>query len=164
MQPAREVSRAGLRTPRRMLDATWQQRVDALGRGGYRRYDERTATELGDGAQLVLDRWHGDLRRLLGEAREAGDVLTAVRAGVQELPGIGPTGADIFCREVQGVWPELAPFVDERVAAGARALGLPAGAPALAELVADDDLVALVSGCVRASLDDAVVADVRGDT
>ncbi|MEU1157994.1 endonuclease, partial [Streptomyces sp. NPDC005918] len=33
---------AGMRGPRQMADATWQQRVDALGRGGYRRYDERT--------------------------------------------------------------------------------------------------------------------------
>ena len=33
---------------------------------GHRRYDERTATMLGDGAQLCLDRWRGDLRRLLG--------------------------------------------------------------------------------------------------
>lgn len=41
---ARELYRAGLRDPRRMAGADWQQRVDALGRGGYRRYDERTAT------------------------------------------------------------------------------------------------------------------------
>src|SRR5699024_7260765 len=44
----RELSRAGLRTPEHMRDATWQERVDALGRGHYRRYDERTATMLGD--------------------------------------------------------------------------------------------------------------------
>lgn len=41
---ARELHEAGLRDPRRMAEADWQQRVDALGRGGYRRYDERTAT------------------------------------------------------------------------------------------------------------------------
>ncbi len=27
-----------------MSEASWQDRVDALGRGHYRRYDERTAT------------------------------------------------------------------------------------------------------------------------
>jgi hypothetical protein len=47
---ARELFRAGWRTPERMRTATWQQRVDALGRGGYRRYDESTATKLADGA------------------------------------------------------------------------------------------------------------------
>ena len=59
---ARELFAAGHRSPRAMLEASWQDRVDALGRGHYRRYDERTATMLGDGAQLCLDRWRGDLR------------------------------------------------------------------------------------------------------
>ncbi|MCZ9338044.1 endonuclease, partial [Streptomyces sp. TRM76130] len=36
---ARALREAGLRDPRRMAGATWQERVDALGRGGYRRYD-----------------------------------------------------------------------------------------------------------------------------
>ncbi|NEC19049.1 endonuclease, partial [Streptomyces parvus] len=35
---ARALFAHGMRTPRRMADATWQQRVDALGEGGYRRY------------------------------------------------------------------------------------------------------------------------------
>ncbi|MGQ4445900.1 endonuclease, partial [Streptomyces violaceoruber] len=65
---ARALSEAGLRDPRRMAGATWQQRVDALGRGGYRRYDERTATQLGEAAELLTERWGGDLRRLRDEA------------------------------------------------------------------------------------------------
>jgi len=51
-----------------MRQASWQDRGDALGRGHYRRYDERTATMLGDAADLCLERWHGDLRRLHAEA------------------------------------------------------------------------------------------------
>jgi hypothetical protein len=54
---ARALYDAGMRDPRRMAEATWQQRVDALGRGGYRRYGERTATQLGDGAELLTERW-----------------------------------------------------------------------------------------------------------
>lgn len=65
---AREQFRAGYRTPAAMAHASWQDRVDALGRGHYRRYDERAATVLGDAAQLCLDRWHGDLRRLHRDA------------------------------------------------------------------------------------------------
>src|SRR5204863_2513230 len=61
---ARELFRAGYRTPPAMSQASWQDRVDALGRGHYRRYDERTATMLGDGAELCRKRWRGDLRRL----------------------------------------------------------------------------------------------------
>src|ERR687888_1966629 len=65
---ARELFDAGYRTPAAMCQASWQDRVDALGRGHYRRYDERTATMLGDAAALLLDRWRGDLRRLRDEA------------------------------------------------------------------------------------------------
>lgn len=64
VRSAREISRAGWRTPQRLLESTWQQRVDALGRGGYRRFDEKTATQLEQLAQDVIDRWNGDLRRL----------------------------------------------------------------------------------------------------
>src|SRR5919109_395240 len=41
---SRALSDAGMKDARRMAEATWQQRVEALGVGGYRRYDERTAT------------------------------------------------------------------------------------------------------------------------
>lgn len=87
---ARELYRAGLRDPRRMAEAGRQRRVDALGRGGYRRYDERTASQLGDGAQLLTDRWGGDLRRMRKEAD--GDV-GELRRLLQEVPGLGPSGA-----------------------------------------------------------------------
>src|SRR6201994_5044418 len=97
---ARELFAAGYRSPKAMSEASWQDRVDALGRGHYRRYDERTATMLGDGAELIAERWHGDLRRLRDEAGgEAGRIGSLV----QEFPGIGPAGAAIFLREVQAV-------------------------------------------------------------
>src|ERR1700721_2813525 len=40
---ARELFAAGYRNPKAMSEASWQARVDALGRGPDRRYDERTA-------------------------------------------------------------------------------------------------------------------------
>lgn len=155
---ARELSDAGYRTPRAMLDATWQDRVDALGRGHYRRYDERTATQLGDGAQLCLDRWKGDLRNLHAEG--AGDAKATAEL-LQELPGIGPAGADIFLREVQGVWTNLRPHLDAKVLDGARAVGLPADAATLADLVPPQDLPRLAAALVRVSLDDDAAREVR---
>lgn len=145
---ARELSAAGYRTPRAMLEASWQDRVDALGRGHYRRYDERTATMLAEGAQLLQDRWNGDLRRL---HEEAGGDQRKLRELLGEFKGIGPTGVDIFLREVQGVWPDVAPFADRRAADGARALQLPVSADSLAELVDHDDLPRLASALVRVS-------------
>ncbi|MFF4604722.1 endonuclease [Streptomyces sp. NPDC001339] len=148
---------AGMRTPQRMAEASWQQRVHALGEGGYRRYDERTATQLGDGARLLLDRYGGDLRRMRDAA--GGDVA-ALRAALREVPGIGPTGAHIFLREVQGVWTELAPYLDAKAVQGAERLGLPTEAGRLARLVGEDDLAAFASGLVRAALERSVVDDV----
>lgn len=151
---ARELNRAGYRTPAKMADASWQQRVDALGRGHYRRYDERTATQLGELADLVTDRYGGDLRRL---HEQTGDL----EKDLQQFKGIGPAGAAIFCREVQGVWLDVAPYVDDIAKDGAKALGLPRRADRLADLVSGPDLTRLVAGCVKASRDDDVAADVR---
>ncbi|MEU1335245.1 endonuclease [Streptomyces sp. NPDC005865] len=146
---------AGMRGPRQMADATWQQRVDALGRGGYRRYDERTATQLGDGARLVIDAWHGDLRRVRDEAD--GDVA-AVKRLLRQVPGLGPTGVDIFLREVQDVWPEYRPHLDAKVLQGAERLGLPRDASALLRLT-DERPSVVAAALVRAALDEKIAEE-----
>ncbi|HLS26251.1 MAG TPA: endonuclease [Beutenbergiaceae bacterium] len=157
VRAARALFDAGFTTAEKMSDATWQQRVDALGEGGYRRYDERTSTMLGEGAALLQEHWRGDLRRMRDDAESTQDI----RAGLQQFPGIGPTGADIFCREVQGIWPELAPYLDTKTLDGAERLGLPTTPGRLARLVSDDDLPALAAACVRAALSREVVDDVH---
>ncbi|MFF1924242.1 endonuclease [Streptomyces sp. NPDC058221] len=146
---ARELFGAGKRTPRAMVAASWQDRVDALGRAHYRRYDESTATALGDGAQLALDRYRGDLRRLRDES---GGDPERIRALLQEFPRIGPVGADIFSREAQAVWPELSPAFDTLARGAAAGLGLPGTAEGLARLVSEDDLPRLAAALVRAQL------------
>ncbi|MVO88689.1 endonuclease [Streptomyces sp. p1417] len=151
---SRALYAAGLRGPRDMADATWQQRVDALGDGGYRRYDEQTATRLGDAAALVLDTWRGDLRRVRAEAD--GDVAAARRL-LQRVPGLGPTGADIFLREVQDVWPEYAPYVDGKALHGAERLGLPQDAAGLMRLRGGARPGVVAAALVRAALDRKLV-------
>lgn len=153
---ARALHEAGLRDPRRMADADWQERVDALGRGGYRRYDERTATQLGEAAQLVTERWNGDLRGLRAQAD--GDVRE-LRRLFQEFPGVGPTGADIFLREVQRVWPEVTPYLDDKALRGAERLKLPRDPEHLLALAGDTEPAVLASALVRAALDKEVVED-----
>ncbi|WP_274555384.1 endonuclease [Streptomyces spiramyceticus] len=155
---ARALFEHGMRTPRKMADATWQQRVDALGEGGYRRYDERTATQLGDAAQLLLDEYGGDLRRLREEAD--GD-LDELRTRLRRAPGMGPAGADIFLREAQAVWPEAAPYIDGKALQGAERLGLPKSPDKLAALADDRGPAVLAAALVRAALDKEVVAEVR---
>ncbi|MCX2182118.1 endonuclease [Streptomyces sp. SKN60] len=155
---AHELFKAGMRTPRAMAEAPWQDRVDALGRAHYRRYDESTANALGAGAELVLDRYRGDLRRLREEADgDPGQVRTLLR----EVPRIGPVGADIFCREAQGLWPELRPAFDERARHAAARLGLPKTPERLARLVDPEDLPRLAAALVRVELDKGAAADLR---
>ncbi|WP_328877868.1 endonuclease [Streptomyces sp. NBC_00299] len=153
---ARALYDAGLRDPRRMAGADWQERVDALGRGGYRRYDERTATQLGEGAELLNDRWGGDLRRLRKEAD--GDVAE-LRSLLREFPGMGPAGADIFLREAQRVWPEVAPYLDAKALSGAERLGLPKDPERVAGLAGNTEPAVLAAALVRASLDKEVAED-----
>lgn len=159
---ARELAKAGYRTPRAMLDASWQDRVDALGRGHYVRYDESTATALGEGAELLLDKYSGDVRKMRGGAG-VGDLAERLR----EVPRLGPVGVDIFCREAQEVWPELRPHLDRKTLDGAKRVGLPEDQEQLAGLVADNDLARFSAALVRVSLDkklaDSVVRAARAD-
>ena len=146
---AREIYAAGWRTPAAVAAASWQSVVDALGRAHYRRYDESTATALGDGANLLMERWHGDLRRL---REEAGGDPGRVRELLREFRRIGPVGAEIFCREAQGVWPLLRPSFDRRALDGAARLRLPRDPARLAALVEPRDLPRLAAALVRATL------------
>jgi hypothetical protein len=155
---ARELFAAGYRSPKAMSEASWQDRVDALGRGHYRRYDERTATMLGDGADVLTSRWHGDLRRLRDEA--GGDVR-GIAALLTEFPGVGSAGASIFLREIQDVWAAVTPYLDGKVTSGARRVGLPYDRASLARLLADSGQPArLAAALVRVSLSQRAASEV----
>jgi hypothetical protein len=91
----------------------------------------------------------GDLSRL---RKEADGDPARVRRLLREFRGIGPVGAEIFCREAQGVWPQLRPSFDQRALQGAAKLRLPRTAARLATLVDGDDLPSLAAALVRATL------------
>ena len=149
---ARELFLAGWRTPERMRAATWRERVDALGRGGYRRYDESTSTKLEENAAWLIDEHHGDLREL----RPPDGDNEALRAALVQAPRIGAVGAGIFVREVQQVWPELEPFFDDRALDEARRLGLPAEPEELAELTPAGQVPRLACALVRSGASRAI--------
>ncbi|MBX6767936.1 MAG: endonuclease [Actinomadura rubrobrunea] len=150
MAAARELFQAGGGTARGMARLTWQQRVDALGRGHYVRYDESTASNLGDMAEMVQEKYNGDLRRLAIESERDRE-----RAGqlLREFPGIGPAGVDIFCREAQAIWPWLRPYFDEQALKGAERLGLPQDPKRLADEVPEKDLARFAAALVRVARD-----------
>lgn len=70
---------------------------------------------------------------------------------ITEFPRIGPTGAQIFCREAQAVWPWLRPYFDRKALDGAKKAGLPTDPGRLAKLVPGDDSARLAAALVRRS-------------
>jgi len=107
---ARALFRQRWTTARALAATSWDERARVLDQAGYARYDERTWTILGEDAELLLDRYRGDLRRL----RDAADRdPRAERHLLKELKGIGDVGVDIFFREAQRSWGELRVDLDD---------------------------------------------------
>jgi endonuclease III len=150
MQAARELFRAGLRTPQAVLDAERDTMIKAFGRAHYVRYDESSATRLANIAAMVRDDYRGDLRQLADRCDR--DVKDAARL-LQRFKGIGATGADIYLREIQDVWTWARPYFDERALKAARDLGLPGDPGKLSELAPRSN-AKLAAALVRVSLDD----------
>jgi hypothetical protein len=156
---AKELAKAKLTTPRAMADSRWQDRVDALGRAHYKRYDEQTATALGESAETLLERYSGDLRKLRDHAgRDRAEITKRLR----KFSRVGPVGADIFCREAQAVWPELRPYLDKKALDGAKRVGLPQDAGELSRLADSEDLALLAASLVRVALDRELADEVAG--
>lgn len=149
VEAARALIKAGLTTPKKMAEATWQERVDVITWHGYKRYDERTSAQLGDAAALLLDHYGGDLRRLREAAKQD---VGREKELLQEFNGIGPVGADIFLREVQLIWDEAYPYADGKVLDAAAELGLPRDVRRLSELVERQDFTRFAAGLIRTAL------------
>jgi endonuclease III len=152
MKAAHELFHSRIRTPENVLAAKRSTMIHAFGRAGYARYDESSATRLTEIAKAVQQDYHGDLRRLAEQSKR--DPAAAKRL-LKQFKGIGDTGADIFLREVQDVWPWVRPYFDRRATDAARSLGLPADANELASL-APHSVSQLAAALVRASLDNGL--------
>src|SRR5699024_3706922 len=142
---AKVLSVAGFRTRQHMVDVSCKHRVEALVRSHYLRFYESTTMMRGDFAQLLLV----DYCVVLLQFRDAAETTRQVSNRLQQFPGIGPTGAAIFLREVQGIWPDIGPYFDKKAMQGAQKVDLPTDAGELAELVDVQDLPRLAAGLVR---------------
>jgi hypothetical protein len=149
-EAAKNLKRRGWTTAEKLHGSTWEQRVKALNDAGYTRYQERTATMLGDMTQTLLERWDGDLRKLREEAERD---PKRERTLLKKLKGLGDVGVDIFFREAQVAWDELDPFADRRARDAAKRLGLGSDPEQLRKL-ADGKFPQLVAALVRTELSD----------
>lgn len=149
IKAARGLAQQGWTSAKALAASSWEDRVEVLHRAGYVRYQERTATMLGNMAQRLLDKYQGDLRNLRDAADHRPD---EERRLLKQFRGLGDVGADIFFREVQGAWDELRPFVDQRALRGARKLGLQDDPASLERLAGEKDFSRLVAGLVWTQL------------
>src|SRR5919198_6583940 len=95
VKAAHALTDEGWTTAEKLAATSWRERVRVLNQHGYARYDERTASMLGDACELLLDRYGGDLRRLRAAAERDPD---HERRLLTEVKGMGEVGVDIFFR------------------------------------------------------------------
>ncbi|MGE5327811.1 MAG: hypothetical protein ACM3KH_00585 [Thiobacillus sp.] len=86
-------------TPKKISNQSWQQLVDLLGEGHYRRYDESTARNL----LLASDKLIKDYGGKICNMYEASSDEEDFKRKLNELKGVGPKTVEIFLREVEPV-------------------------------------------------------------
>lgn len=144
------LERAGVRTIADAGERRREELVALLDRGGYVRYDERTARRLLALAEALAARYGGRLAALGEQVTDSGELERALRA----LPGWGPVTIRAFLRELRGVWPGANPSLDERTIAAARHLELTASIDSLRSVAAAAglDVRDFEAGLVRLAL------------
>jgi len=112
--------RAGLTTPWRIAQASWQDLVRVHGEGGYVRYDGITATYMKETAAKVIREYGGDLSQLDRVSRDPRDL----ERRLMEFKGVGLVTARIFLRDLRGRWKNADPEPTDVELIAARALGI----------------------------------------
>lgn len=134
----REFEQAAILSPHRVLDAGWDKLVEILDRGGYARYDFKTATKLLDVNRALLQQYNGDLNLLHAAATDCLDLQQRLK---NLGKGIGDITVNIFLRELRGIWSKADPPPSERAITAAKDLGfVPSDmhdAPRILELLQD---------------------------
>ena len=113
-----EFERAGVDAPEKILSAGWDELVRILDEGGYVRYDESTATNLLNIMADLKERY-GSLEDLYKQSSGTEDL----EKRLQDFKGVGPVTAQIFLRELRGVW-DVDPETSKRAEEAARCLGI----------------------------------------
>ncbi|MDO3704898.1 hypothetical protein Q3W71_24840 [Micromonospora sp. C28SCA-DRY-2] len=150
---ARALPANGWDSAARLARSLHADRLRVLREAGQRGDVDALATVLGDLAQTVVDRYRGDLRRLRAVAHHD---PARERKLLTDLPGVDDQVVDLFLREAQALWREVAPVADRRALVAARKLGLGRSAADLAGLAGSGEserLAWLVGALARVDLE-----------
>jgi len=121
MNTYKEFEKANVLSPEAVLETGWQGLVDILDRGGYVRYDFKTAAKLLEVTRTVKEKYEGDLNRLHFFARDESDLEEKLQ-GLGK--GIGPVTVNIFLRELRDIWDKVELPLSEPALVAARNLSL----------------------------------------
>ena len=95
-----------LLTPKRILETGWQGLVNVLDEGSYTRYDFKTADKLLEVMENLMKNYNGSLNQLHRESLDSKDLEIKIM-GLGK--GIGEITANIFLRELRGIWEKANP-------------------------------------------------------
>ena len=98
----------GIESMEKIIAAGWDELVRILDVGGYVRYDFSTATKLLEIAQTLKGKYWS-LENLYNQSSDTKDLARRL----QEFKGIGAVTAQIFLRELRGVW-HISPAVSSK--------------------------------------------------
>lgn len=152
-QAARAMRGRGWDSAARMAGSSYDERLRVLRDNGAGRKAPDLAATFGDLAQAIVNRFGGDLRRLRTQAKQDRD---RERKLLRELPGVDDAVVDLFFREAQGPWREIAPFADKRALSAARKLGLGRSAEDLSAIsggVESEKIAWLTGALARVDMD-----------
>ncbi len=99
MKTYRTFEKYGIMSPEKILDAGWDELVRILDEGGYVRYDFSTATKLLNIMKELKEKY-GSLEKLYARSKDTPELVERLK----EFKGIGDVTAQIFLRELRGVW------------------------------------------------------------
>ncbi|MEW6741030.1 MAG: hypothetical protein ACOYU2_13075 [Nitrospirota bacterium] len=117
----RAFEEEGVLSPEDILDTGWDGLVEILDRGGYVRYDFKTATKLLDVCRSLIEIFKGDLNVLHSMATDEEDLEKRLKTLGK---GIGDVTVNIFLREMRGIWKKAEPLPSEIIIIAARNTGI----------------------------------------
>ena len=117
----KEFEKAGVLSPQAILETGWQGLVDILDRGGYVRYDFKTATKLLEVVGTLKEKYEGDLNRLHFFAEDERDLEKRLR-GLGK--GIRPATVKLFLMELRDLWEKAEPSLAKPALLASRNVGL----------------------------------------
>lgn len=120
MKTYKEFEKERVLSPEKITDTGWDGLVVILDRGGYVRYDFKTATKLLEITGSLLEEYRGDLNILHSKAKDAQDLEKKL---INLGKGIGQVTVAIFLRELRGIWKKADPLPTILTIEAARNLG-----------------------------------------